>query len=423
MANIFQKAIKGLLGGVSEGIVERLNGDAFYVIGNFFGYAAGNRNIGKFLKAYSRNPLVYMIIHKIGSTSAAIQRMVINPDNQEPIDEKNSKIWQILSEPNQEQGYMEFMEEVGEYLLATGNTFIEYTEGVGMGTELKPLNPSRMALKITKSGEPMEWEYTDNMGTKRKIPLEDVLHIKTSNIVDVTDSKVYFGMSPLESAWLVVRSADEIFLAEASIMKNRGIMGILTNDTDVPMLEDERKEAQEEFDQETAGAHNFNKMYISSTRLRFVQTGMSPTDLKLLEGIMNKLRLLCACYGVSSVLFNDNENSTYNNVTEAKRAAYLEAYIPLAQKLDKELSKWLSDKLNVSEEVVVDLTSIEVIKASTNELAQAINNLSPLVANRVMENLTIDEIRGLVEVDALENGAGEGLAGPGGTSTTANVNG
>lgn len=421
MANIFTKALKGLFN-VQEGMIERLNGDAFYVIGNFFGYLLGDRNTARYLKAYATNPLVYMIIHKIGATSAAIQRMVIDPNTKEPI-EGESELMRVLENPNSEQGYQEFMEEAGEYILSTGNLFIEWTEGVGMGEEMVNLNPSRMKLKLTKTGDPLHWEYTDNMGKTRIIDLEDILHIKTSNIVDVKESNVYFGMSPLEAAWLVVRSSDEIFKAEASIMKNRGIMGVLTNDTDVPMLEDERQEAQEEFDKETAGSHNFNKLYITSTRLRFVQTGMSPTDLKLLEGIMNKLRILCAIYGVSSVLFNDNENSTYNNVTEAKRAAYLEAYIPLAQKLDKEISKWLSEKLGVSEEITVDLTSIEVIKASTNELAQAINNLSPLVANRVMENLTIDEIRGLVEVDALENGQGEGLAGPGTGSTTATVSG
>jgi len=101
-----------------------------------------------------------------------------------------------------------------------------------------------------------------------------------------------------------------------------------------------------------------------------------------------------------SVLFNDNETSTYNNVETAKRTAYLDVYIPLANKVDKELSKWLSDLLGVEEKVVVDLTSIEEIKASTNELAMALHSVPVNVLPRVIENLTQDEIRSVVNLDA-----------------------
>ena len=69
----------------------------------------------------------------------------------------------------------------------------------------------------------------------------------------------------------------------------------------------------------------------------------------------------------------------------------------------------VNNLLGVDENIRVDLTSIEEIKASTNEIAQALNSLSPLVANRVLENLTINEIRDIVGQGTVEGG--ERLAG------------
>jgi hypothetical protein len=97
-------------------------------------------------------------------------------------------------------------------------------------------------------------------------------------------------------------------------------------------------------------------------------------------------------------------------VESAKRTAYTDVYIPLANKVDKELSKWLSYQLGVEEFIEVDLTSIEEIKASTNEVAQALNNSQTNVSTKIMESMTRDEVRELVGLDDLEEG-GEELTG------------
>ena len=261
-----------------------------------------------------------------------------------------------------------------------------------------------MKLELNSIGEPLRWIYTDNKNKEIPYELDEILHIKTSNVVQVAESSVYFGLSPLEAGWMVVKSSDEILSAEASIFKNRGIIGILTNETDTPMLTPERERLQKQFQDEVGGSDRFNTIKISNTKLKYIQTGMSPTDLKLLEGIMNKLRLLCSIYGMSSVLFNDTTNSTYNNVIEAEKASYNNVFIPLANKLDREISIWLSEKLNVLETIKIDLTTIEVIKASTNEVSQALNNMSPLLANNVIANLTINEIRELAGLPARADG-------------------
>ena len=186
------------------------------------------------------------------------------------------------------------------------------------------------------------------------------------------------------------------------------------------MLEPERKKLQNQFDSSAAGAENYNKINVSTSKLRYLQTGMSPTDLKLLDGILSSLRLLCGVYGMPSVLFNDTQSSTYNNVETAKRTAYTDVYIPLANKVDKELSRWLSKQLGIDEKITVDLTSIEEIKASTNEVSQSLNNAQTNVSTKIMESMTRDEVRYLVGLDDLEEG-GDELTGQSNVNLT-NVN-
>ena len=400
--NFFKKALKGIFDPSTNGSFPSLNGSAFYQVGAFFGYDYGASELKKYLNAYGRNPLVYMIIHRIATTTAGIKRKVYNTNSGEEM--ISSVLGSIMESPNNEQGEQEFYEECFEYFLATGNVFIRIVLGLGMGAELRCLNSARMKLELNSIGEPLRWIYTDNKNKEIPYELDEILHIKTSNVVQVAESSVYFGLSPLEAGWMVVKSSDEILSAEASIFKNRGIIGILTNETDTPMLTPERERLQKQFQDEVGGSDRFNTIKISNTKLKYIQTGMSPTDLKLLEGIMNKLRLLCSIYGMSSVLFNDTTNSTYNNVIEAEKASYNNVFIPLANKLDREISIWLSEKLNVLETIKIDLTTIEVIKASTNEVAQALNNMSPLLANNVIANLTINEIRELAGLPARADG-------------------
>ena len=129
---------------------------------------------------------------------------------------------------------------------------------------------------------------------------------------------------------------------------------------------------------------------------------------------MSKLRLLCAVYGMPSILFNDMSASTFSNVKEAEKSAHNNVYIPLGKKVDVELSKFLQDKLEVNESVKIDKTSIEVIKGTTNPVGQALNNLPVQVATRMASAMTRNEAREVIELPALEDSElGNGLVADG----------
>jgi phage portal protein BeeE len=120
-----------------------------------------------------------------------------------------------------------------------------------------------------------------------------------------------------------------------------------------------------------------------------------------------------------SVLFNDVEKSTFNNYETAVKVAYTDVYIPLENKVNRDLSQWLSEKLGVDEEIKVDLNSIEAIKLTTNEVAQALKSLDTKAQERVLENMSQEEIRSLVRLADLP--AGVSVIGASATNTNDEV--
>jgi HK97 family phage portal protein len=338
------------------------------IMNGFFGFSYGGGSFGKYVEAFGRNPLVYMIISKISVKESSLPRIVV--DSNGDIVE-NSQIADILRKPNSTQFELDFRETVGQSLLATGNCFVWSREIVGMGFDLIVLQTENVDINVDAQGIVTSYTYRLN-DNETNIAPDDMLHIKMSNIVNTKETQLYYGLSPLEAAFKVVQSSEEIFEAEAAIFKNRGIIGILTNETDVPLLSKDRNALQDNLNNEIGGAEKFNRVHLSNSKLKYLQMGMSPTDLKLIDGILNKLRILASVYGLNSILFNDQTASTFDNVAEANRSAHIDVYIPLGKKIDQNLSAFLSNKLGVDERIIIDENKIDVLKQINKDLSDAV---------------------------------------------------
>jgi len=366
----------------------------------FFGNN-GEASTRKFVDSYEDNPLVYIVVNKIVTTSASIKRIAVNEKGEEIT---NSEILALINNPNSYQGGNDLYEKVGEQLELAGNAFIRHIEGIGAGNELEVLESANVKLLIDKFGDLAGYEYTDSLGFKQKYDTEEVLQIKKSNSSRKGKDKKYWGISPLSALWTVVDASNDLFTARASTWKNRGIIGFLSNKSDTPILEPERKKIQSVFDKNAGGPEKANRINVTTANVDFVQVGMSPTDLKLLEGVPDSLRLISSGYKINSVLFNDVSGSTFNNVAEAKVEAYTDVYIPLAEKIDSRIGPWLSIRLKVNETIILDISKVEVLKSTTNPVANKLNNLPPTVANRILEVMTFDEARDIVGLEPTTDG-------------------
>jgi len=373
---------------------------AYLLEEKFFGKSY-NASTQKCINSYGKNALVYMVVNRIASNTSVLPRQYQNEQG-EKID--NSEIEKFMKNPNSYQSEIEFRQTINEYISLSGNAFILHTKGIGAGNELEVLDSANVVILIDNVGDVKGYRHTNNVGKQTTYDKEEVLHIVLSNNLSSNREDKYWGQSPIKPLWPVVSASTDLFVARSFIWKNRGVPGILTNKSDFAMKSKERQALQDSFNGEVGGPERTNQVRVATTDLNYIQMGMSPADMQLLEGNIDNLRTICAAYEMPSVLFNDMASSTYNNVQEAKKSALTDAYIPLDEKINRKLSTWLSEILGVQETIAVDISRIELLRLTTNEVAANLNNLPTNVAARVMETLTIDEARELIGLDTTTGG-------------------
>lgn len=369
----------------------------------YFDFLGNHGNIDRYLKAFISNPLVFMVVNRISTVTSSMPTTAVDGNGKVL---SKSIVLDMLKNPNNDQSQEEFREEISISFQSTGNAYIliESDSILEERESLIILKPNKITPIFSSFGELIRYDYIDVFGRTQKYDVDDVIHIKSSNIVK--EDGVYYstGISPLEAMWIVIQSSDEKFTAEASIFKNRGVATIITNKSNIPLLDDERNRLQGEFNDDIGGANKFNGVHVTTTDLNAIQLGMSPTDLKLLEGIVSSLRLICSAYGLSSILFNDTESSTFDNYGNAVSSAYTDCYIPVNNKILSKISKVLSLRYGIDELVKTDVSKIDEVKQSTNEVAQILNSFTPVLADRAVQVMTDNEIRDMLTLESKDGG-------------------
>jgi len=325
---------------------------------DYFKGEDGSYKMAELIQAYGTNPIVFSIINYISGISDGLEKQLLNKD----IEVESGEIYDILSTLNEDKLY--------KNLLSTGNTFLRLVKGVGMGAEFEVLNSKDVEIMLNANGEVKNYSYCIGDFTY-SYPEEEILHIKFANIVKTDRDNMHYGYSPLEAGMKIVTASSEIFNAEASIFKNRGVVGLLSSGNDMPMFPEDKEAVQDAFQSRAGGSENFNKVLVTSSNAKYIQMGMSPTDLQLIDNQLSKLRFLCALFGIDSKLLGDGANSTYNNVAEAQKNAYINTILPLNKRVNNDLIKFLNREYRESYTYEVNQSKVDALK-ETQTLEQLI---------------------------------------------------
>jgi HK97 family phage portal protein len=348
---------------------------ALRVLNNFFGFDSGRITMAKQIQAYGENPLVFSIINYISGVADGTEKQLMQGDNEV----ESGEVYDILYNLDEFKLYTNFQ--------ATGNVFLRLVKGIGMGAELEVLNSKDVEIILTANELDVKAYRYCYGNTTIDIPAEEVLHIKFANIVKTDSVNFWYGYSPLEAGMKIVTASSEIFNAEAAIFKNRGVIGMLSSGNDLPLLQQDQEKIQEAFQDRAGGSDNFNKVLVTSSNAKYVQMGMSPSDLQLIDNQINKLRFLCALFGIDSKLLGDGANSTYNNVREAQKSLYVNTVLPLLKRTNKQIIKFLNKEYNTDYTYEVNMTKIEALKEEQTldqlileKIAEEDFNLEDLIA-------------------------------------------
>lgn len=304
----------------------------------------------------------------------------------------DSPLAKILNQPNPNQGQDSFFENLYGFRFLTGEGFIwgnDGAEGDNPFIEMYVL-PSQL---IDHYPDPNDlfgilgWKF--NVGLGLNLSKSDVLHWKTWNpISDYTTREYLRGFSPLQAAYKTLLMSNESENAAYSMMKNGGAKGALVPEpinNVLPELSPEQAQiVKSHINSNVNGTDNKGNIDVFSTPWRYLDFGLSSTDMQLIEAQKITLQKLCRVFGVPSILF-DTDSSSYNNYQNALRDLVTNTIVPAIGTLRDELNRWLAARNgNGNEFIDFDIQALPELQ----------NDISKLVGSLVNANwLTYDEKR------------------------------
>lgn len=314
------------------------NGTAVWSDQNFTSYI---RN------GYEANLYVYAIVSWIARKAAAmpfkVERYTKNGDPEQIFDHP---IIDLLESPNDLQGQFEFFEQYYGFRLLTGNTFMyKLMPGAGLNAKMPQelyVLPANLT-EIIASDNPMMpikgYKLTEYWG-KEFLP-EEVMHSRYANY-DYRSGREWYGMSPIMAALKVIDKSNESFNAGKRAFQNMGADGLIfPKNAPAPLTEEQVEQNQKRLDKKIRGSDNFKRRVLVSSEMGYLQFGMSPQELQLLEDAQITKDDLCSVWHLPGEVINNQKSSGLNDGARntARKIAYQDAVLPEVQAFCDEFNR------------------------------------------------------------------------------------
>ena len=251
----------------------------------------------------------------------------------------------VMDSPNPMMTGRELREAGFGYILTTGNA-IEYAASPGVGSRGKqPVElwsiPSP-CVKPVLSGDrrnPIQG-YAVTYAYNKTIPKSQIAHFKYFNPVGESQGyeSSFWGFSPLGSARNQISQKRYADLAQGNLFANMGPSGIISGNTGSgsvqhpELTEDQAVAINDSFVQSHTGVHNAGSIIVTPADVKWVQIGLSPVDLQILEFNKDLERQIANIYGYPSQLL-ENEG-VQSNSSEGNVRMITNCVLPLLRKFD-----------------------------------------------------------------------------------------
>lgn len=299
----------------------------------WYNYLLGNKSLKSVMEAgYEGNTYVFSIINRIAQTGAGLPVVIWEVDAKgERKEVVDGDFFKFIHNPNENNNLKTFVYESLVYQLASGNEMIYGEELPGLNHVKKIYNLAPQYIipewEVNRSGVvPTKYRYQIN-GLEFVYLPEEIMHLRKFN-PDPNSTDPVMGLSPLQAGFATLSASNDVILADASLIKNKGMSGMLTNKSGKTMSPESAKLVDESLKKRIGGGEKFGSIGMTNQDIGYVQFAMSPTELKILESGLFKKRDLCDLYNCDSTVFNDPANKKNNNRKEGSKAFIVEAVLP-----------------------------------------------------------------------------------------------
>ena len=383
----------------------------FVNLETFYGNYTNNNNytlsIENAMKLYRECSPFFMVVEKIVNSYAEIPFKIYDTKNKEYLE--NHPALNLLNNPNYDCTEFEFKETLALNFLITGNTFLLCTGNIKK-PPLEIFNMNPLFFQANSYGIdninqiPKSWQY-NNMKTIKFYAQEtieglkfyngndkELYHIKKYNPCQYAND--FFGMSkayPLfqeMESYIAGNNNNSALLKNgarpsSAWVNNRGEE--LTN-TQYERIQQESKKFQ--------GSDNTGRPLILDG-LDYKEMSQNNKDMQFKELQDSMLSRIANVYGVPLALILDS-TMTLNNLQTARLHLDKDAVIPLAKRINEELTKLILARYPDSENLKfnIDISTIESLKPEVLSNALLMKQINVNTPNEIRADIGYAPIDG-----------------------------
>lgn len=298
----------------------------------------------------------------------------------------------LLDNPNGKQNWSEFVGLLTHLILIDGNAFA-YGNGADMRskkfTEMFALPFTSKEMNIISGGvlEPIKGYNAVWNGANMNFPEPNqILHLKTINPrYSIMGSQMY-GISPLKAyTYQLVR--DRLGNQQANkILKNGGLMGMLSPKAKEDALsDDQKKQLKEGLQSAHRSSEDIARIIPVSIAMEWLQIGLPSTDLQILDLVKSTREDIYRAYHIP-LSYASSDNSTYNNATTHGKQLMYNAVVPVSDYISEKLTQWICSAYKDAKYIIeLDYLSSPELTADMGEVVRWLKDVDFFTQNEKRE--------------------------------------
>jgi HK97 family phage portal protein len=295
--------------------------------------------------------------------------------------EAASPFWKVLRKPNRYQNRIQFFVVWLLSKLTTGNTYVlKVRDGRGIVTELYVLDPTKVQVRYTASGEVFYTLFQDELSGVR-----DQVNVPASEIIHDLMNPLFHplcGVSPLYACGLAATQGRRIQTQSATFFENgSNPSGVLSTPGDLP--DETAAQWKRQWTENFSGA-NRGSVAILGNGLKYEKISMSSEESQMIEQLRWTAEDVARAFGVPLYKINAGPVPVSNNVEALNAQYYSDTLQTLIEAIELCIDEGLDLKLDMGVEFDLDVLLRMDAATQIDVLSKAVGSaiMSPDEARR-----------------------------------------
>lgn len=271
-------------------------------------------------EGYKMSPSVYRSVRTIIQAASAIP-WIVQDSKGEPIE--GHPLIKVLRNPNPEFSGQDLMEFLIAHLELVGNALWQPIIVGGKVKRFWTVMPDLVQpIPSDVPGEWLKaWRVTTADGRQYDVPPEQFIHF-----MQVDPGNPYWGIGPLMAAARTIDTDNEAQDTQKISMQNRGTPdGVFEAEA---ITGEQYEEANRQIKERYLSKEKRRLPWVVAGA-KWHQMSLTPIEMDYIKSRRDNKRDIAGAFGISPIFLGDLEQSSYDNMMQARKSLYEDVVIPL----------------------------------------------------------------------------------------------